>query len=212
MTIAISLKVNDGLVLAADSASTLIGQEPTGEPTGVVNVYNHANKIFNLRKGLPVGAVTWGSGGIGISSISTLAKDSRRRFMGEEPGYEDWKLDPNSYTIEQVANRVQEFMYGDHYLSSTADWPEGVEKPALGFVVAGYSSGEALAEEYQFMIEDGECPEPEVMRAKEDSGVTWNGQPEAITRLIFGMGTGLPAALEEILECPPIKFFRRSRS
>jgi hypothetical protein len=74
MAIAISLKVNDGLVLAADSASTIIGYTEEGDPTNVVNVYNNANKIANLRKGLPIGVVTWGSGSIGPASISTLIK------------------------------------------------------------------------------------------------------------------------------------------
>jgi 20S proteasome alpha/beta subunit len=37
MTIAISMKVNDGLVLAADSASTIIASGEEGAPT-VVNV------------------------------------------------------------------------------------------------------------------------------------------------------------------------------
>lgn len=195
MTIAISLKVNDGLVLAADSASTL------SEPAGVVNVYNHANKIFNLRKGLPVGAVTWGAGGIGTSSISTLAKDLRSRFEGTEPDYADWKLDPANYTISEVKKRVQEFFYGEQYLSSTADWPEDIEKPSLGFVIAGYSSGEPLAEEYQFTIENGELQEQQT-RGKEESGVGWNGQPEAITRLIFGMGGRMPQILEQDLGVP----------
>jgi hypothetical protein len=195
MTIAISLKVNDGLVLAADSASTL------SEPAGVVNVYNHANKIFNLRKGLPVGAVTWGAGGIGTSSISTLAKDLRSRFEGSEPDYADWKLDPDNYTISEVKKRVQEFFYVEQYLASTADWPEDIEKPSLGFVVAGYSSGEPLAEEYQFTIENGELFE-QPTRGKEEAGVGWNGQPEAITRLIYGMGTGMPQVLENDLGVP----------
>jgi len=39
MTVAITLKVNDGVVLAADSASTIIDQDGR-----VVNVYNNANK------------------------------------------------------------------------------------------------------------------------------------------------------------------------
>lgn len=39
MTIALSLKVHDGLVLAADSASTIIGAMPGGAPA-VINVYN----------------------------------------------------------------------------------------------------------------------------------------------------------------------------
>lgn len=195
MTIAISLKVNDGLVLAADSASTL------SEPAGVVNVYNHANKIFNLRKGLPVGAVTWGAGGIGTSSISTLAKDLRSRFEGTEPDYADWKLDPLNYTISEVKKRVQEFFYEEQYLSATADWPEDIEKPSLGFVVAGYSSGEPLAEEYQFTIDNGELQE-QVTRGKEEAGVGWNGQPEAITRLIYGVGGMMPQVLEQDLGVP----------
>jgi hypothetical protein len=195
MTIAISLKVNDGLVLAADSASTM------SEPAGVVNVYNHANKIFNLRKGLPVGAVTWGAGGIGTSSISTLAKDLRCRFEGSEPDYADWKLDPDNYTIEEVKQRVQDFFFGEQYLSATADWPEDVPKPALGFVVAGYSSGKPLAEEFQFTIENGELQE-QPASDNEESRLTWNGQPEAITRLIFGMGGIMPQVLEQDLGVP----------
>lgn len=44
VTIAVSLKVNDGLVLATDSASTM------SSSGGVENVYNNANKVYNLRK------------------------------------------------------------------------------------------------------------------------------------------------------------------
>jgi hypothetical protein len=61
VTISISIKINDGLVLAADSAASIVGQLPNGG-SGVFNVYNNANKIFNLRKGLPIGAITWGDG------------------------------------------------------------------------------------------------------------------------------------------------------
>jgi len=46
MTIAISMKVNDGIVLAADSASTIMAQTPQG--VGVINIYDKANKVFNL--------------------------------------------------------------------------------------------------------------------------------------------------------------------
>lgn len=41
MTIALSLKVNDGVVLAADSASTLTGITPVGT-VSVIDVYNNA--------------------------------------------------------------------------------------------------------------------------------------------------------------------------
>lgn len=57
MTIAICLKVHDGIVLASDSASTLltIGSD---QNTSITNIYNNTNKIFNLYKGLPIGAIT----------------------------------------------------------------------------------------------------------------------------------------------------------
>src|SRR5688500_214508 len=103
MTIAVSLKVNDGLVLAADSASTI------GASGGIENVYNNANKVYNLRKGLPVGLITWGLGGLAGLSISILAKDLRVRLSGEHPAHKDWHLDDESYTLLQVAHRVQEF-------------------------------------------------------------------------------------------------------
>jgi len=57
VTIAICLKVHDGIVLASDSASTLltIGSD---QNTSITNIYNNTNKIFNLYKGLPIGAIT----------------------------------------------------------------------------------------------------------------------------------------------------------
>lgn len=87
MTIAISMKVNDGIVLAADSASTIMAQTPQG--VGVINIYDKANKVFNLRNG------------------------------------------------------------------------------------------------------------PYLKRKKEEVGITWNGEPEAITRLYLGFGTALPQVLKK---------------
>ena len=194
MTIAISLKVNDGLVLATDSASTLVGRDPAGN-TSVVNIYNSANKIFNLRKGLPIGAITWGAGGIGTASVSTLAKDLRRRFAGQDPQHDEWGINPSSYTIEAVANKLKTFMYDELYVPAFRDWHD---KPDIGFIVAGYSSGDTLPEEYQIDITQGVCEDPRLLRPKADCGVTWSGEPEAIFRLVLGHGTGLPLVLANL--------------
>lgn len=122
MTIAISLKVNDGLVLAADSASTIFGQDPSGQ-TYVTNVYNNANKVFNLRKGLSLGAITWGAGAIGTSAISTLAKDLRQRFSDNDSEYaDDWLIDPSSYSVEDIANKVRRFMFDEMYIPAFGAW------------------------------------------------------------------------------------------
>jgi ATP-dependent protease HslVU (ClpYQ) peptidase subunit len=54
MTVLVSVKINDGIVMAADSASSF--------ESGMV--YQNADKIVNLREGLPIGAMATGAGGI----------------------------------------------------------------------------------------------------------------------------------------------------
>lgn len=181
MTIAISLKVNDGIVLAADSASTILSKGPDNR-LGVVNVYNTANKIFNLKKGFPIGAITWGSGSIGQASISTLTKDFRAQL----------KLDKDDYSIEDVTNQFSEFIFGE-YETVFEDWPE---KPSLGFMVVGYSSHKPLAEEWKIEIVNGNL---KVSRERKENeiGITWNGELEAINRIYAGYSLNLPHFMEK---------------
>jgi hypothetical protein len=198
VTIAVSLKVNEGVVLAADSASTLIAGISDGVAQ-VANVYYSANKIFNLRKGLPIGAITWGSGSIGPASISALAKDLRERLTGKDGSHSDWELNKTSYSVLEVAQRVRSFFYEELYVHAFA---EVDVKPDLGFVVAGYSSGSSMADEYRVVISGGEAPEPEPVRDSGDTGVTWSGEPEAITRIVMGHGAEIGTVLKEQLGVP----------
>ncbi len=189
MTIAVSIKVHDGVVLAADSASTLFGSK------GVINVYNNANKVFNLYKTLPIGAITYGLGGIGNASISTLMKDLRKRLMGKAPGFDDWKINKDNYLMEDIAQTVRDYYYEDLYLP---EYQHRDLKPMLGFIIAGYSSNGDLAEEFRVEIIDGKCSEPKPIRAKEQAGISWGGEGEAISRIVFGFGMKLPDALSEM--------------
>lgn len=186
MTIAISLKVNDGLVLAADSASTLVGLDEDGR-AHVLNVYKNANKVFNLCKGSPIGVVTWGTGAFGSASIETLVKDFRVRLAAG--------FDPKNYSVEEIAKQFREFMYEERFIPAFKDLIGDSSEIFTGFIVAGYSSGAEMAEEYQIEMRLDDCPEPRSLRTMEDSGMTWNGQPEAITRLLLGFSNGLPDAL-----------------
>ena len=43
-------------------------------------VYTYNRMLFNLKKGSPVGAMTWGNGSVNNESISTLAKDFREEI------------------------------------------------------------------------------------------------------------------------------------
>lgn len=197
MTIAISLKVNDGVVLAADSAVTLMLTDANGQES-VVNIYNNANKILNLRKGLPIGVIVWGGASIGDASISTLLKDLRRRLSGEQTGAKNWKLQERNYTMQSVAQKAREFLYDDLYTKASATAPQ----PSMGMILAGYSAGVDMAEEYQLLLDPSGCTGPTLVRPVDQSGVTWNGQPEAISRLMFGYGSGLPEVLEKNLGVP----------
>jgi len=197
MTIALSVKINDGLVLATDSASTVLGITPKGE-LHVFNVYNHASKLFNLRKGLPVGAVTWGAGSIGQASISTIIKDLRERFTnGLGRGSGGWRLERESYAVEQVAVRLKEFVFDDLYTKAFSSIP-AERRPGLGFIVAGYSAGAPFAEEFQIEIQNGECRGPTKLRTQDQVGVTWAGDGEALNRLVLGTSTMMPAAMARL--------------
>src|SRR5215208_643272 len=151
MTIAVAVKVNDGIVLGADCAATIF--DTSGN---VAYVFNNANKISNLLKGAPIGFVSWGAGGIGIAGIETLMKDLRRRFAGKDPTRHDWRIDPENYQIADVASRAREFLFDAVYAQA---FPAGQPRPALGCSVAGYSSGESMADQFHIGIEaDGTCP------------------------------------------------------
>jgi hypothetical protein len=176
LTIAICLKVGDGVVLGADSASTLMSHD------GIENVYFNAEKISNLRKALPIGAVTYGLGGIGGRSVTHLAKDLRVRLS--EGG--EWELDRDRYTMEEVAARLREFFFEELYCVEYP--PAGDDHPAMGFTIAGYPGGATRPEVWSVAVDaSGTCPPPTLVFEQEASGVVhWSGQPEALNRLLVG--------------------------
>ncbi len=194
MTIALSMKVHDGVVLAADSAATIYQSDASGNQRRV-NVYFTAEKICNLFKGLPIGFVSWGLGSIGRISTTTLAKDLQKRFMGLDSKHADWTLNVGNYSIEEIAKGCRTFFFDEQYVPAYAN---ADRKPYFGFVVAGYSSGQDLAEAWEVTIDNGECTGPKLDRPKEKTGFSWFGDPEAITRLVLGFGTGLEEALRDL--------------
>jgi hypothetical protein len=131
MTIAICLKVGDGVVIGTDSASSLIGDNDR-----YFNVYNTAEKTFNLVKGLPIGMMTFGLGSMAGLSIGALARELRQRLSGEDPRHADWKIDPRAYTIEQVAHRVREFFYDELYQAEFGR-RRSISRPSRGTRASG---------------------------------------------------------------------------
>jgi hypothetical protein len=184
MTIVVSVKVTDGIVLAADSAATFYVPWHNGT---VTKIYNNANKIFNLRKLWPIGAVNYGAGGIGKVSAETLSKDLRRRFS--DPDNADYHLDQNSYTIEEVAVKARRLFFQETYAAAALHDP--MPDFYLGYRVCGYSANADLPEIWEFVIQGAACPAPQQVQARDEFGVRWEGQREALDRLFLGAPAGM---------------------
>ena len=191
MSISVVVKVNDGVVLATDSASSLMISDDQGH-LNVANVYNNADKVFNLAKGYPIAMCSWGNGGIGGSSISKLTKDLRCRLCDESDS--DWFLG-NEYSIGKVAGLVRKFFYEDHYIPFYKD---AKGKPDILFFIAGYSSEAAYPEVWEVKIGKGESPDPKMLRDENAVGINWGGELEAINRLVKGLGVKMREALAEL--------------
>ena len=187
MTIAISLKVNDGLVLATDSTSTIYAQTPDGNEIGVAYVYENAEKLFNLCKGYPIGVITWGTGAIGQASISSLTRDFRKILT------KDLSSDTN-ISIEEISKKFSDYIH-HKYDQAFNKWQK---KPSIGFIVAGYSTDKGFAEEWLFDIVEGKLNGPNLVRGSQDIGMIWNGEPEAISRLLIGYSNSLYLVMKEI--------------
>jgi 20S proteasome alpha/beta subunit len=183
MTIIVTVKVTDGLVLAADSAATFYVPTATGT---ITKIYNNANKIFNLRKVWSIGAMAYGAGGIGASSVETLSKDLRRRFSNEKDA--EYHLDEASYTIEGVTKLARKFLYEESYLKAYTEPPANF---GMGYRVCGYSVGADLPEIWEFFILGANCPEPYRVQALEEFGLRWAGETEALDRLLLGTTNSL---------------------
>lgn len=170
MTIIVSVKINDGIVMASDSALSFA----TGQ------IYHHGDKIVNLCKGLPLGVMVTGEGGIGSESITTLLKDLRLRLSGRDPANPDWGLDPEKYTVGEVAERLREFMFAEKALNG----------PSVGFMrfrICGYSYGRPLPEIWEVKIMGKSCDNPTLVRKEADFGVNWDGEYDVLNRLILGI-------------------------
>lgn len=188
MTVAVVVKVFDGIVLAADSATTL------SLKGGGHQVWNNANKVFHLHRKQPVGAMTWGAGSIGSASIETLAKDFRRRLMGRDPDHPGDEL-PTDYTIEDVTRSFAAMIYDEVFVGGGATQPE-----TPGLLVAGYNHNDKAAEAWVIPPATKKSP-PAIQQVVGPDHMGWVAfaQDEAARRLFLGHDPQLPKALENLL-------------
>lgn len=188
MTVCVAVKVQECIVFAADSASTLSGIDANGNRE-FLNVYNNADKVFNLHRKLPLVSMTCGMGSIGGRSISSLAKELRKNLMeGADP------LDVNDYSVQNVAERARTFIDGKYNEPAV----QKSNDDYLEYWVGGYGADKEHGEIWKIVISKGVLlPLEQLNKPGEHTGVFWGGQGEAIGRMVLGVDPAIVEVLKE---------------
>lgn len=167
MTIVTSVKVRDGLILGTDSMSQVQISDPQGQPQ-FIKAYENARKLFQVGD-LPIGVMSYGLGNIGQRSIESLMFEFGRSLWGQ-------------VAVKSIATELLKFVK-EKYETQFAGIPE-LERPVLGFYLAGYSRGQVFPEEHEFLLPH--VTSPIASRPKEEFGVSWRGIERPFTRLCMG--------------------------
>lgn len=186
MTVCVCVKVNECMVFAADSATSMDGggaKDANGDP--IQQVYRHATKVFQLHRKYPIMAMTAGLGSFGQASIAMLAKQFR--FNIGKDGTNPLGID---YKMQDVVEQAHKFFLEEEYAKHADGSPVGWE-----LWIGGYSSGEMFPELWKLSVFQGNVQEPVLMAASTDIGIFCGGQPDPIMRLINGFGYKLEGIL-----------------
>lgn len=211
MTICVSVKVSEGLVLAADSTAAVQGWigEQKGNPQ-ILKTYDHARKLSHI-KDYPIGTLTWGTSLIGSRSVESLIKEFEytlpsvqeeqermreiRKSQGKVPDEEGF-----AYSVQEIAKGLLNHI-SNFYKAEFENLPE---KPLLGILVSGYSSGQFFPEQWGLDIpSSSELVElrPD-QNGKPNFGANWFGITDAIIRLHKGLDDRAIIKISEQFKVP----------
>ncbi len=172
MTIAAAYLTSEGVVLGADSTTSVTGGPP-GTPPGVLQLLEHAQKVFEVGEDSRLGVCTWGAGSIGNVSHRTLIA---RLADGIE----------EDTTVEDAAQRLADMavpLAKDHdgfvgyYLGG---WNPGSHDPACYRIEIGEKTRDPIP------LKTGLC--------------SFSGNHEFFNRVFRGFSPGLPKKLHEQLK------------
>jgi len=129
MTIVIAIKINEGIVMASDSATTVFLKREPG------NVYYNRKKLFNLIKGLPIGILSYGDGEIGDLTTPLLIRKFRRIINKNNRTI---NLNLENLVIRSVAEVFLKFLQTE--LKNASEQGKSQDHQLIGFFIGGYSA------------------------------------------------------------------------
>lgn len=184
MTICISIKVPDGLVLAADSMSSYTVLNPATQGWDVVQSYSYAHKVVQIGNA-QMGVLVWGQSSLQRRSMQNLIEE----FSG---GHLAQNTQP---AVEATANALAGFMKQIY----EQDYPDPQKRPILGFLVGGYDDSSPFARQWGFEFPTTASPVEVLPNVSNQPqfGVQWFGQNDALIRLYYGFDARLIQALKD---------------
>lgn len=189
MTICISVRVSEGLVLAADSMATVEGEYSNGNVTqrGVLKTFPNARKLTQM-KDYPIGILSWGSYMVGDRTVDSLIREYEyslpslieerekrrlRRIQGTE------ELKEYSYSVKEISEGLR-----DHIRSYMKEINLDQRKILVGLMVGGYSSKEFYPEQWRIAFPGSKIES--AREGKSPCGANWYGVTDAIVRYHWG--------------------------
>jgi hypothetical protein len=205
MTIAACYLSSEGVVLGADSTSTMFVGNPGPNPGGSEHHYNYAQKIFEIGENSALGIVMWGLGSLGETSHRTLIA----RFADELRGAPFpamtvvadrwnslfWGVYGNQFG--QVIQRTQQLL-GQANRSQDEENELGfyLQKLSGGFCLGGYCPSDRQPQAFEITFGPN-LTGPDPPQALEVGKAKFWGCPNIINRLVFGVDFSLLGAIEQ---------------
>jgi hypothetical protein len=171
VSVVATVKVYDGIVLGAESMTQLTMNIPGQPRPQVIKSYENAQKLFQVAE-KPIGILTYGIGNIGRRSVESFVHQFSRSERARPP---------EAVNVAETAERFFQFINGHHGQAFGA-MPE---KPAMGFVIAGYTDNEHLASEFEFILPQHMAPVP--VGDQNSVGAIWRGVQQPFSRIMFGI-------------------------
>ena len=183
MTICISIKVPDGLVLAADSMSSYPVFNPATQGWDIVQSYSYANKLIQVGRE-SIGVLVWGAGSLQRRSMENLVEDFARQSRPS-----------GKSQVAAIAAELATFIKSVY----DQEHPDPTKGPGLGFLVGGYDDQHPFARQWAFELPTTPKPVELLADAKNrpQFGVQWFGQTDALVRLLHGFDFRLIQGLKD---------------